>query len=144
MWPSSSWSFPQGTMYPDQDSDMNPGITATPLSGNGYVLPPTAVGFGGLAPSADQVYIASRTTISLSGQWMSCTDQSGNAMVTQFDNHVVGCHIKGGMTCTTGMANTQADFLDQNRTIYAPGAATFVGKSLPDTATCNDVISALP
>jgi hypothetical protein len=143
-WPASSWSFPSGTTFPDHDGDMNPGITASPLSGGGYVLPPTAVGLIGSAPAADEVYIASRTTIALSGQWTSCTDQSGTATVSQFDNHVVGCHIKGGSTCTTNAANTQADFLDQNRTVYTPGAATFVGKTLPDTATCADVIAALP
>jgi hypothetical protein len=143
-WPSSAWSFPSGTTFPDHDGDSNPGITATPKTGNGYVDPPTAVGLGGSAPSADQIYVATRSEISLSGKWDSCTSQSGTATVMHFDNHVVGCHIKGGSTCTTGMANTQADFLDQNRTIYAPGSATFVAKTLSAGATCADVLSALP
>jgi hypothetical protein len=69
---------------------------------------------------------------------------SGMATVKYFDNHVVGCHINGASTCTTGMANTQADFLDQNRTIYTPGMATFVAKALPDGAGCSDVTIALP
>jgi hypothetical protein len=143
-WPSSSWTFPQGTTFPDHDGDMNPGITATPLHTNGYVFPPTAVGLGGSAPSADQVYLATRTAMTLSGSWSSCTDVSGTAMVTLFDNHVVGCHITGGSTCSTGMANTQADFLDQNRTLYTPGMATFVSKALPDTAACADALTAVP
>jgi hypothetical protein len=143
MWPSSSWSFPQGTTFPDHDGDMNPGITATPRNGNGYVFPPTAIGLGN-APAADQVYIVSRNNIALSGKWTSCSDVSGAAMVTLFDNHVVGCHIKGGSTCTTNATNTQADFLDQNRTIYVPGTATFVAKTLPGSATCMDVLTALP
>lgn len=143
-WPTSSWSFPSGTTFPDHDGDMNPGITATPASGNGFVDPPTAVGLGGSAPSADQIYVATRSEIALSGKWDSCTSQSGTATITHFDNHVVGCHVKGGSACTTGAANTQADFIDQNRTIYAPGSATFVAKTLASGATCADVLSALP
>jgi hypothetical protein len=143
-WPSSSWSFPSGTTFPDHDGDSNPGITASPLSGNGYVYPPTAIGLGGSAPGADQVYIATRTQVALSGKWTSCSDLSGTATVSIFDNHVVGCHIHGGSTCTTGSANTQADFLDQNRTIYKAGSATFVAKALSANATCADALSALP
>jgi hypothetical protein len=144
MWPSSSWTFPQGTTFPDHDGDKNPGITATPRNGNGYVFPPTAVGLGGSAPVADQVYIVSRNKIGQSGKWTSCQDLSGTATVALFDNHVVGCRIHGGSTCTTNAANTQADFLDQNRTIYVPGAASFVAKTLASTATCADVLTALP
>jgi len=143
-WPSSSWSFPMGTTFTDDDGDMNPGITASPLDGNGYVLPPTAIGLIGSAPSADKVYLATRNEVSLSGSWKSCTDIAGTAMVTKFDNHVVGCHVKGMSACTTGAANTQADFIDQNRTVYAPGMATFVAKTLPDTAACADVLTAVP
>lgn len=143
-WPTSSWSFPSGTTFPDHDGDNNPGITATPQTGNGYVDPPTAVGLGGSAPSADQIYVATRSDIALSGKWNSCTDQSGTATIMHFDNHVVGCHIKGGGACTTGAANTQADFIDQNRTVYAPGSATFVAKTLAAGAKCSDVLTALP
>jgi hypothetical protein len=143
-WPGSSWTFPSGTTFPDDDSDGNPGITASPLHGNGYVYPPTAIGLGGSAPSADQVYLATRTQMQLSGTWTSCTDLSGTATVSKFDNHVVGCRINGGMACTTNAANTQADFIDQNRTVYAPGMATFVAKTLTAGATCGDALSALP
>jgi hypothetical protein len=143
-WPTSSWSFPSGTTFPDGDGDGNPGITASPLSGNGYVLPPTAIGLGGSAPGADKVYLATRTRVSLSGNWTSCTDLSGTAQITNFDNHVVGCHIHNGSACTTGAANTQADFIDQNRTVYVPGSAKFVAKTLATTGTCADALSALP
>ncbi|MGA7120758.1 MAG: hypothetical protein WBY94_11705 [Polyangiaceae bacterium] len=143
-WPSSSWSLPQGTTFPDADGDMNPAVTATPLNGSGYVYPPTAIGLGGSAPVADQVFIASRNSVALSGTWTSCSDLSGAATVKLFDNHVVGCHISGGKACTTGAANTQADFLDQNRTIYAPGKATFVAKSIGASATCSDALAAIP
>ena len=143
-WPTSSWDFPSGTTFPDSDGDGNPGITASPLDGNGDVYPPTAIGLGGSAPSADRIYIATRTQVALSGAWTSCSALSGTADVTLFDNHVVGCHINGGSTCTTGSANTQADFLDQNRTIYSPGTATFAAQALATSATCADALSALP
>ncbi len=144
VWPSSTWSFPQGTTFPDSDDDMNPAVTATPLDGKGYVYPPTAIGLGGSAPVADQVYIASRNGVALSGAWTSCTDLSGSATVSLFDNHVVGCHISGGQVCTTGAANTQGDFLDQNRTIYVPGKASFAAKTMATGATCSDALTELP
>jgi hypothetical protein len=142
-WPASSLGFPSGTTFPDHDGDGNEGITATPQSGNGYVNPPVQVGIGN-EPKADQIYIATRTEISLSGKWDSCTSQSGTATVTHFDNHVVGCHVQGGSACTSGAANSQADFLDQNRTAYIPGSATFVAKTLPAGAKCADVLTAVP
>jgi hypothetical protein len=143
-WPSSSWTFPSGTPFPDADSDGKPGITAVPVSGNGFVLPPTGLGALGSAPTADKIYIVSRNELSLGGTRTSCNDASGMANVTYFDNHVVGCHILNGSECTTGMANTQADFVDQSRTVYAVGGATFVTKQLATTASCADVLAALP
>jgi hypothetical protein len=143
-WPSSSWTFPSSAQFPDDDGDGNPGVTPVPLNGNGYVLPPTGLGALGSAPAADKIYIASRNELSLSGSRTSCTDASGMATVTYFDNHVVGCHIANGSDCTTGSANTQADFIDQSRTIYAVAGATFVTRQLAATATCADVLSALP
>jgi len=146
-WPSSSWDFPSGTTFPDQDGhtgDGTVGIMATPLDGSGDVYPPTAIGLGGSAPSADKVYIATRTQVALSGAWTSCTTLSGTADVSLFDNHVVACHIHGASTCTTGAANTQADFLDQNRTVYKPGTATFTAQALASAATCADALTALP
>jgi hypothetical protein len=119
-------------------------MTATPLSGNGYVLPPTAVGLIGSAPAADRVYIVSRNRVAIKGAWTSCSELSGTATVSLFDNHVVGCRISDGSACTTDAANTQADFIDQNRTVYTQGAATFVAKKLANTATCQDALAALP
>jgi hypothetical protein len=143
-WPTSAWSFPAGTQIIDADGDGKPGFTAVPFKGNGVVLPPTGLGLFGSAPSADKLYIVAKNNLSLTGTRTSCSDASGAANVTEFDNHVLGCHIQNGMDCTTGMANTQADFVDQSRTVYAPGAATFKAKQLPPTATCADVLSALP
>jgi len=143
-WPTSAWSFPAGTQIVDADGDGKPGFTAVPLTGNGVVLPPTGLGLFGSAPSADKLYIVAKNNLSLNGTRTSCTDASGTANVTEFDNHVVGCHVRNGADCTTGMPNTQADFVDTSRTVYVPGTATFKAKQLPATATCADVLSALP
>jgi hypothetical protein len=141
-WPGAPSGFPSGTTYPDDDGDHNPGVTGTPLTGNGYVLPPT----DGLAQhTADKVYIVSRNQFGLNGAWTGsgCTDQSGTATAMLFDNHVVGCHVSGGSDCTTG-SGSQADFLDTNRTVYTAQTGSFAAKILASTAQCADAISALP
>ena len=60
--------------------------------------------------------------------------------VAHFDSHVIGCHVSGGADCTTAQAN----FVDQNRTIYEAGTSTIELAVVPDTATCADVRAALP
>jgi hypothetical protein len=141
-WPSAPSGFPMGTTFSDDDADGNPGVTGTPLSTAGYVLPPV----DGLATArADQVYIVSRNQFALAATWTSCTDQTGMATARFFDNHVVGCHVSGGSACTSGSTNSQAGFLDSNRTVYAPqSGATFVAKILPSAAVCADALTALP
>ena len=145
----------------DMNAAMHLGITVTPTpnaNSNGYYLPPTAVGLGGSAPSSDLIYIALRQEIALSGTRMtSCTDGSGSATITLFDNHVVGCHVSGGGDCTS----TQAQFLDTNRTKYTtkgsetaanpkpisasnPAMGTFTLKQIPDTSTCADARTMIP
>jgi hypothetical protein len=107
-----------------------------------YTYPPVnALG----SAVADRVDVVSRNEMALNGTWKSCTDLAGTADVKLFDNHVVGCHVSGGSECTTGSTQSQAGFLDSNRTIYAVGnGVTFAGKALSSTATCADVLTALP
>jgi hypothetical protein len=124
----------------DADGDTKPGITAVPRNGGGYVLPPTGLGLFGSAPQADQIYLASRTMLTVAGRFDTCTAMSGTSTVPFFDSHVVGCHIRGGADCTPA----QIDFVDQSRTIYQIGSATFAAKQVPDTATCAQVRAALP
>jgi hypothetical protein len=135
-WPASA----MGIATVDADSDGKPGILAVPKSGGGYVQPPTAIGLGGSAPVADSVYLVSRTEIALNGKATSCEEQAGTAMVKYFDSHVVGCHVKGAAECNP----TQADFIDQTRTVYQATAASFKSKKVADGATCADVRAALP
>jgi hypothetical protein len=142
-WPSSFSGFSPSDLS-DDDGDGKPGITAVATKGNGYVLPPTSLGAFGSAPSADKLYIVSRNAFSLSGTMTSCDTESGTAQVPLFENHVVGCHVSNGSDCTNGGAGSQADFVDQSRTVYQVGMATYEGKRLADNATCADVRSALP
>jgi hypothetical protein len=124
----------------DLEEDGWPGYTATPRNGGGYVLPPTAVGLAGSAPSADKVYLVSRQAMTLKGKRTACDAHSGTATVAAFDNHVVGCHIEGGDECKPA----QSDFVDQNRMRYAVSSATYEAKVVADDATCAEVRAALP
>jgi hypothetical protein len=124
----------------DLEGDGSKGYTAAPRNGDGYVLPPTAVGLAGSAPSADKVYLVSRQAMTLKGKRSACDAHSGTAEVTAFDNHVVGCHIEGGAECN----ENQADFVDQNRMRYMVTSAVYEAKVVAEDASCADVRAALP
>jgi hypothetical protein len=124
----------------DLEGDSAKGYTAAPRDGGGFVLPPTAVGLGGSAPSADKVYLVSRQAMNLTGKRTACDAHSGTAEVTAFDNHVVGCHIKGAEDCSAG----QSDFVDENRMRYMVTSATYQAKTVATDASCADVRAALP
>ncbi len=144
----------------DDDMDGKPGITSNPLSNATYSLPPTTISLFNIPPLADEVYIVSRNQIALTGMRMnSCTDGSGSATVSLFDNHVVGCHIASPAGACT---SDQVSFLDDNRTIYGPQpvpnscanpciastatpiTGTVKVKQLAANATCADVRTLLP
>jgi hypothetical protein len=100
----------------NDDGDGNPGVTVLGvkmLNGtNDYILPPVSASPGGA--SADKIYIASRTELSVSSTRQDCDTGTGTANVTLFDNHVVGCHLTTGAACTSA----EASFLDTNRVVY--------------------------
>ncbi|HET6284362.1 MAG TPA: hypothetical protein VFH73_25620 [Polyangia bacterium] len=137
MWPASY----TGIMAVDHDGDGKPGFTAVPRDDRPYTAPPTALGLFGSAPTADRIYLASRTVVALSGKLDSCNEQSGTANVAFFDSHVVGCRLKGG---TTDCNAAQIDFVDQGRTKYEAKTGTFKSKKVADNATCADVRAAFP
>jgi hypothetical protein len=129
-----------GSDITDDDNDGNPGITAVPPSGsNGtsspsctpghtctYYLVPTSVSAS--SAQADKVYIVSRNKFSLSGMRMNdCSKGSGNASITLFDNHVVGCHIMGGSGCN----DAQVGFVDTNRPVYVDASGNAFSSSSP-------------
>ena len=122
----------------DADADSAPGYTAVPATGGGRVMPPVAIA---ITPArADKVDLATRNVFMVSATRTACDHAAGPVTVAHFDSHVVGCHVSGGADCTTGQAN----FVDQNRTIYEAGASTIELKLVPANATCADVRAALP
>jgi hypothetical protein len=139
--PTAAWPEAGADMTAvDLEGDGSKGYTAAPRNGDGYVLPPTAVGLAGSAPSADKVYLVSRQAMTLKGKRTACDAHSGTANVTAFDNHVVGCHIEGGAECSAN----QADFVDQNRMRYVVSSAVYEAKVVAEDASCADVRAALP
>ena len=153
-WPAacSSSCTPDGAFaasaLTDDDGDGFPGITANPLSSSSYSLPPTTPTQAATPPLADQVYFVLRNQVQLTGvQMSSCTQGSGTAQITLFDNHVVGCHIASPAGACTSAA---VSFLDQNRAVYGPDAThvasvltpitgTATIQQMASTATCADV-----
>jgi hypothetical protein len=135
-WPKSYTAI----MAVDADGDGHPGFTAVPRKGGDYVQPPTGLGLFGSAPTAEKLYLSSRTVVSLKGMLTSCTDVAGPATISFFDSHVVGCFTNKGAECTPN----QIDFVDQGRTLYKIEGATFVAKKVSDTATCAEARAAVP
>ena len=122
----------------DADGDMKPGYTAVPATTAGHVLPPTSLNTG--SNRADRVDIATRNVFMVTATRNACDHATGPITVAHFDSHVVGCRVSGGSDCTTAQAN----FVDQNRTIYQAGSSTIELKVVPAAATCADVRAALP
>jgi hypothetical protein len=122
----------------DADGDMKPGYTAVPATATGRVLPPTSLNTA--TNRADRVYLATRNVFMVTATRNACDHATGPITVAHFDSHVVGCHVSGGNDCTTAQAN----FVDQNRTIYQAGTSTIELKVVPAAATCADVRAALP
>lgn len=136
--PTAAWPAASAITSVNHDGDAKPGITAIPKDATGYSLPPTSIS---QSSRVDEVYLATRTVMTLNATVDGCPQTySGTASVTKFESHVIGCHVKGGGECTT----TEANFVDDNRTIYTVGSATFTTKVVSDTATCADVRAALP
>jgi hypothetical protein len=143
-----SGSFVQGDLS-DDDNDTFPGITATPLNGDSgscvkpncnYADPPSTI-IGGSNAVADQVYIVSRNELTISGPRATCTQGTATVKVGLFDNHVVGCHIKGGSACNSA----QVQFIDSNRTKYVvagDGTAKVVQLTADANGTCAQARSA--
>jgi hypothetical protein len=138
--PNGAWPDDAGMIMPaDHDGDSNDGITSIPRTDGDFVRPPTSI-IGQSGDVADQVYLVTRTVFAHEGEFTSCTDVEGTTMISNFDNHVVGCHVFEGDECSDG----QADFIDSNRTVYEVTSATFQSKLLDDSVTCVDVRAALP
>jgi hypothetical protein len=124
-WPAAGTSIPASAIT-DDDQDGHPGITATPSSTDGNSLPATGLSTGAAAPQADKLYVALRTELSLYGLTTTCTDVSGKARASLFNEHVIGCHVQNGGDCTP----TQWSFIDQIATVYV-GSGVLVPPAVP-------------
>jgi hypothetical protein len=140
-WPGAASGLPQGDIV-DSDDDGHPGITGIPANGNGFYYPHTAA--DPTTPQVTQLYIASRTTLSLYGVATSCTETEGRAFVSHLENHIIGCQEMDGTICTDGDPSMGSGFIDSNTTQFVPGAGTFKAKQIPAGSTCADVLNAWP
>ena len=87
------------------------------------------------------IYLAIRNIMTLTSMVDGCLDSySGTAQVSNFESHIIGCHVKGGGECTT----SQRDFVDSNRTIYNVDQAVFTAQRVDAAATCADIRALLP
>jgi len=137
-WPASG----QELTGVDHDGNGFGGITSKPKATPPYTLPPVDL-IGAIIPTgerADQLYIATRSIIELSGTRSSCEAASGTADISRFDTHVIGCHLKSGGQCSPA----QAGFVDENRMLYQIDGATYTMKRVDNGASCADVRAALP
>jgi hypothetical protein len=143
MWPDAASGLSAADIT-DSDDDSHPGITGIPASGCGFFHPRTST--DPTSPAADQLYIASRTTLSLYGVATTCDTIVGRAFVSELQNHIIGCQQEDGTPCVDGNPSMGSGFIDANTTQFVPGPGTFVSKQLTQgaSATCSDVIAAFP
>lgn len=141
---NAPWPAASAMTLRDDDHDGNPGITVTPVTTNGYSLPPANLITGELA---DLVYIATRTVSALHGRILSCDKLEADVTIQTvngkpgIDSTVVGCRKQGGQPC----AANEASFVDGARpqfTPKAPGTMTIV--RVPENTTCADVRNRFP
>jgi hypothetical protein len=134
-WPSAA----SGLTSNDMDGNGKPGVSAVYRNSGGIVYPRTSI-LGG--NRADDVYLAARVAFSLSGTLTTCTQSSGSATVTHVDTRLFGCNRSGSNQDCSGSEGT---FIDSNQpNYYQDGTATYTLVKIADTATCADVLTALP
>jgi len=136
--PAATWPAVANVMGVDHDGDAHPGIAGGSKTTDGFKAVPVDIN---RSKRTDRLDLATRATMTLSAAVDGCPETyTGTAMVTQFDNHIIGCHIQGGGECDT----TQRNFVDSNRTVYKVTSATFTSKRIPLDATCAAVRAAAP
>lgn len=136
VWPDA----PDSIISVDHDGDGNAGVTAIPKQDGGFSAPPVNISLVNKT-RADKLYLATRNIMTLSANVPGCPETyTGTANVTNFENHIIGCHVKGGDECSSG----QTGFVDDNRTVYIVGSASFTSVRVSADATCADVRAAVP
>jgi hypothetical protein len=148
---TAAWPSVSAMTLRDDDNDGNPGITVTPVNGNGYSLPPANLITG---DSAKLVYIATRTVTALSGRIVNCNHLEADVTIQTvngnpgIDSTVVGCLRTGNSSQGVQpgpCAPDEAAFIDGARpqfTPKAPGKMTIV--RVTESTTCADVRAKFP
>jgi cysteine-rich repeat protein len=129
----------------DHDGDGVLGISAhvNPTVGATYSYVPVRA-----APltRADRIYLVVRQVSSFNGTIADCSTVSGDAIVTEQNSRIVGCHrledVDAGVSGEC--VDAERDFAERYKVVYSTGAATFSMKKLADGASCADVRGALP
>lgn len=121
------------------DTDMNgqPGITANYVTDATHVGPPLNLSRTQRAASS---YVAVRLAFSAGGSITTCSALDGPITFSHFDTHILGCAVAGGGACNA----TLTDFLDDNRPVYSPNAATYHAIKVDPGTTCAQVRTMLP
>jgi hypothetical protein len=136
--PNAKWPDVDEITGVDVDGDGTPGVTAIPRVGGNFQQPALNLS---QSQHADELHLISRNIMTLTYGGSGCpTRQQGVADVTAFDSHIIGCHVSGGAACT----ENQRDFVDSNRTVYEAQGGSFTSQRVADTASCDEVRSALP
>jgi hypothetical protein len=138
-WPSTAAGIAAGIRV-DMDGDGKPGVTAEYANGGSYIYPRTSSSLFGYN-RADNPYVASRVSFSLSGSMSSCTAGSGTASFTHVDTRIFACNRASS---TTDCTAAEADFLDTNCLNYALGSASYSLLKVANGASCSTIRAALP
>lgn len=132
-------AWPDNTVLTSVDTDMNgqPGFTVSYLNDATHVYPPADLLRNQRASAA---FVAVRIAFDASGSLTSCNTIDGPVAFSRFDTHILGCTLAGGGNCNA----TTTDFLDDNRPLYAPNAASYHAIQVPANTTCAQVRTMLP
>jgi hypothetical protein len=147
--PTKFGTYPQfmASDLDDPDGDGMMGIPVNASNTGGYSYVPTNLNYAN--DFADIVSFVSRNKIALTGTIDQCDHITGTATVSTFENHVVACHDaasapdKNCTNITTGVLSGPG-FVDTNRTMFAPGSATYVAAKIPAGSNCAAVRTAVP
>ena len=95
--PDAAWPAPEALQLVDHDGDGHPGVTAIPITGDGYLVPPSSVA---QTQFLDRVYVAARMRFALHAPLASCAGlEAGTVESLNFDYAIIGCHVQDGADC---------------------------------------------
>lgn len=132
-WPSSASLVPL-----DHDGDGSPGVTALPLEGPEYTLPPSSVA---QTEFLDRLSIAARVRVRVSVTPACTGTADGTLEPLGFNSTIVGCHVKDRDGCVA----SETRFIASQMPRYMLGSSgAWTEVEVPQAANCADVRAALP